>query len=369
MLQIMQLSQLNQEQKESLNTALYSGRNLVRIINDILDFAKIEAGKLHIEVFAFKLRETCQAVYDLFKPEADHKNIDLRMRLDQALPPLLLGDEVRVRQIIFNLMGNALKFTSQGKVELEVSRETQKDMPPELCRIKFVVRDTGIGIAADKIDKIFDSFTQADGAGARQYGGTGLGLTIVRQLLALMGGEINLSSREKLGTEVTVSVPFKIADENKGQAQDSENPSPAADPQNLFLLLAEDEPVNRVTSTRFLQHLGHRVIHAENGRQALEVLESNPDLDGILMDIQMPGMDGIEATGRIRNERNLEKFARIPIIALTAHALTGDKEKFLDAGMNDYLSKPLNRHELREVLRRVFGKPVSDADCADQSKS
>ncbi|MDR1396944.1 MAG: response regulator [Desulfarculales bacterium] len=359
MLQIMQLSELNREQKESLDTAIYSGRNLLRIINDILDFSKIEAGKLDIEAVPFNLRESCRAVYDIFKPEAGGKGIEFVLHIEDDVPVCLLGDEVRVRQIIFNLIGNAIKFTSQGRVELQISREGREAAEQDFCRTRFVVRDTGIGIASDKLDKIFESFTQADGATTRKYGGTGLGLTIVRRLVELMRGEISMTSQEGKGTTMTVLLPFTIiADQGIAKPADGELEQ-ARDPENLFLLLAEDEPVNRITSTRFLQHLGHRVVHAENGRQALDILTEHPDLDGILMDIQMPLMDGMEATRIIRNSHELRQFSLIPIIALTAHALTGDREKFLQTGMNDYLSKPLNRHELREVLRRVFGGPAS----------
>jgi CheY-like chemotaxis protein len=358
MLQIMQLSQMNNEQKESLNTAIYSGRNLLRIINDILDFSKIEAGKLDIEAVPFNLRESCQAVYDIFKPEAGSKGIEFVLHVDENVPACLLGDEVRVRQIIFNLIGNAMKFTSQGRVELQAGLDGRELIEQDLCRIKFVVSDTGIGIAADKLDQVFESFTQADGATTRKYGGTGLGLTIVRRLIELMKGEIGLTSQEGKGTTMTVFLPFAIIEDQAVAGKTSAEPEQAYDPENLFLLLAEDEPINRITSTRFLQHLGHRVVHAENGRQALDILIKHPHLDGILMDIQMPLMDGMEATRMIRNSPELRQFSLIPIIALTAHALVGDKEKFLQAGMNDYLSKPLNRHELREVLRRVFGKAM-----------
>ena len=356
MLQIMQLTELNDEQQESLATAIYSGRNLLRVINDILDFSKIEAGKLDIELSTFNLRESCQAIYDIFKPDANHKNLSLQVRVADHLPQYLLGDEVRVRQIMFNLVGNAMKFTSAGEVRLDVVQDIDKPAQDNnAIWVKFMVSDTGIGIAENKVTKVFESFTQADGATTRKYGGTGLGLTIVRRLIELMQGEINLSSQEGKGTVVTFKLPFVVPQEQKRPERNLDD-NMLDDPEHLTLLLAEDEPVNRVTATRFLQHLGHEVIHAGNGHQALEKLLQHHNIDGILMDIQMPEMDGMEATSHIRNNPEYQAYANIPIIALTAHALIGDKERFLDSGMNDYLSKPLNRQELREVLRRTFGK-------------
>jgi signal transduction histidine kinase/CheY-like chemotaxis protein len=347
MLQIMQLTELNQEQKESLDIAIFSGQNLLRIINDILDFSKIEAGKMSIEEARFDLWGSCRAIYDLFLPEARNKKIELALSMDKNLPRFLTGDEVRVRQLMFNLVGNAIKFTLQGKVKMAVQASAPEN---GVYQVKFTVSDTGIGIAKDKLDSIFESFTQADGATTRKFGGSGLGLTIVKRLIGLMQGELHIDSEEGEGTVFTYILPMKSAPQEI--APDNRD-SAAAAGRPLTLLLAEDEPVNHVTSTRFLEHMGHKVVHAYNGLEVLERLRAEP-VDGILMDIQMPEMDGIAATSRIRHDAEFRACARIPIIALTAHALSGDKERFLQAGMDDYLSKPLNRKELAAVLARVF---------------
>ncbi len=350
MLQLMQQTPLNNEQRDSLETAIYSGRNLLRIINDILDFSKIEAGKMDIEETSFDLAESCRAIYGLFQPNAKSKSIGLSLQMDEQVPRYVQGDEVRVRQILFNLVGNAVKFTNQGEVVLNICL-LQGASAEQVNLIKFVVRDTGVGIAENKISAVFESFTQADGATTRKFGGSGLGLTIVRRLVELMHGEISLTSEEGKGTTVTVVLPFKLAE--KPQAKNTPIPLQAA-PKGLILLLAEDDMVNHITATRFLEYMGHSVVHAETGKQVLEKLVQYP-VDGILMDIQMPEMDGIETTRHIRHDEEFRAYAGLPIIALTAHALTGDKERFLASGMNDYLAKPINREELGQVLGRVFG--------------
>jgi signal transduction histidine kinase len=253
MLQIMQLTELNQEQKESLDTAIFSGQNLLRIINDILDFSKIEAGKMSIEEARFDLWGSCQAIYDLFLPEARNKKIELALNLDKSLPRFLLGDEVRVRQLMFNLVGNAIKFTIQGKVAMAVEASAPEN---DVYQVKFVISDTGIGIAENKLDSIFESFTQADGTTTRKFGGSGLGLTIVKRLIGLMQGIIHIDSAEGKGTVFTYILPMKSAPQEVDEAhQDSSGVNTATRP--LTLLLAEDEPVNHITSTRFLEHMGH----------------------------------------------------------------------------------------------------------------
>jgi PAS domain S-box-containing protein len=349
MLQLAIQSEGIPELSDYLHTALGSSRNLLRVLNDVLDFTKVDAGKMELLEREFDLDELLSQAVNFFKALAMDKKISLTL---EAQPNLgrFVGDEGRLRQILFNLMGNALKFTDSGTVTLEswpVGTETGKQ------RILFNVRDEGIGIPADKLDYIFESFTQVDGTYSRRYQGTGLGLPIVKRLVHLMGGNISLESVENEGTSIFFVLPLKNA-----PSRHKATPIPMARVKTrmrpLHILLVEDDVVNMTMAKRVLEKMGHHVTCARTGVEALDCLRL-PGLELVLMDIQMPEMDGVEATRMIRNDPRFIPYAHVPIIALTAHAMAGDKERFLSLGMDAYLSKPFDQERLRELLQSFFG--------------
>ena len=320
-----------------------SGQNLLHIINDILDFSKVEAGKLVLNATDFSVRRLLEATISLFKPRAVEKGIALSLTLDVEPPELLHGDELRLRQILYNLIGNAIKFTEKGEIEL---RLTAAEHSASGTTLGFEVRDTGCGIPADRIPSIFDRFTQADRFPTRSHQGTGLGLAIVRQLVEAMGGSIEVRSQEGAGSTFSISLPLERAKLDAVPKPAESTTQDAGRP--LSVLVAEDNPVNQLFLKRTLEKLGHSPSCVADGRQALETLRS-ASFDCVLMDIQMPRMDGTEATRRIREDLGLT----VPVIALTAHAIQGDREKFLDQGFDEYLAKPLAIEELERVLAKV----------------
>jgi PAS domain S-box-containing protein len=345
MLQLLQLTTLGAEQREYLEIALGSGRSLLQILNDILDISKIESGKLELDDQAMELCEVVDSVVSVFRHQARMRGIEVARRVDDCLPRHFVADKVRLRQILFNLVGNATKFTDSGSVVVE-AYPLANPMPDGRTRLFFSISDTGIGIPDDKVEQIFDPFTQVDGSFTRKYQGTGLGLGIVRRLVSLMGGNIAVISELGRGTTVVFTVAARPAD--------SDAPAPAVcdastAPRPLSLLVVEDERINRSVAQRLLGKLGHRAACAESGEEALDVLASAA-FDCILMDIQMPGLDGVETTRAIRDTLGLDT----PIVALTAHAMEGDRRRFLDAGMQGYVSKPFDLMELQEELERVM---------------
>lgn len=345
MLQLVGETELNAEQQDFVATALTSGRSLLRVINDVLDFSKMEAGMLHLENEPFDLRYMSSSVLDNFMVQAAEKGLSMTVNVDDTLPQILLGDEARIRQILFNLVGNAVKFTPEGGVTVEAWHLPPQN-PRQKMRLFITVGDTGIGIPDHMIETVFSAFSQADGSYTRRYGGTGLGLGIVKRLVDLMGGEIAVESDDN-GTKIHL---FVHVEEGVGiPSVDKHTVPPSVHLDSLSVLLVEDERVNRISVKRHLEKIGHVVTEASNGNEALELLQWN-DFDIILMDIQMPGMDGITATRTIRADTALGDKAQIPIIALTAHAMKGDREKFLAAGMDDYLAKPVEFVDLISVL-------------------
>lgn len=337
------------EQEEYLETIQDSAHSLLSILNDILDFSKIEAGKLELEEVPFDLRKCIARTLKTMSFLAKEKFIDLDCEVSQFIPKTFVGDPSRLRQILTNLVGNALKFTDGGRVSVEVILESQKEGQAVL---QFVVSDTGVGIAADKQKVIFNSFTQANVSTTREYGGTGLGLAITSQLVAMMGGRIWVESEVGKGSHFYFTVQMDVAPDHQGLENGLDDVVQSLSPEKaLRILLAEDNRVNQKLAVRLLEKRGHRVVLAENGQRALDLfLESSFDL--ILMDVQMPGMDGLEATTQIRAH---EKFSggHVPIIALTAHALKEDSEKCFEAGMDAYLSKPIHKDELIGIVERT----------------
>ena len=341
---------LSSEQREYLETVLASANNLLSIINDILDFSKIEAGKLELEERPFNLHEFMEDTVKPVRVNAGKKGLELRCEIQPDVPEYIAGDSIRLGQVLLNLVGNAIKFTERGAVTVQICvLSRQRD----IVVVEFAVRDTGIGIPPDKQRYIFEAFSQADGSMTRRFGGTGLGLTISARLVALMGGSIWVESRPGKGSCFRFTAHLKIAGPGTTVPEPTGRPAPQHCAQALRILLAEDNPVNRRVVTRVLEKSGHRVSVAVNGREAVEAM-SREEFDAVLMDVQMPEMNGLEATAAIRREE-LASGRRTPIIAMTAHAMKGDREACLESGMDGYVSKPVRADELLDVLDRLPG--------------
>jgi PAS domain S-box-containing protein len=350
LLQILATTDLSPNQKDYVSTALESGKSLLTLIGDILDLAKIEAGKLEIEYRPFDPAALLGSVVKTFREQAETKGLSLVLTQDAFLPPLILGDEIRLRQVLFNLVGNAVKFTGAGEVRVKAEVAGKPEASGAL-RLRFHVSDTGVGISAKKLPQVFEPFTQADGSYTRKHQGTGLGLSIVRRLVELMDGQVTLDSQEGVGTTAT----FEIAAMNAPHAQKHASPQPGHLPLSpgLSVLLVEDDPVNLLTVREILNLAGFATSCATNGELALAALRTRR-FDLVLMDIQMPVMDGIEATRRIRAGEAGAANANLPIVAITAHTVKGDKEEFLAAGMNGYIAKPVDLDNLRDVIEECL---------------
>ena len=347
MLQLLETTPLDPEQSSYIRMATEAGNRLTRLLTDILDLSRVEAGKMEIRKAPFQVREIIDSVSGLFAVTARNKGVALECNLAPGLPEVLVGDEMRVRQVLFNLVGNALKFTERGRVVVDIEALPVKD--EDEYRVHFCVKDTGIGIAEDRLGDIFEPFRQVENSFTRNYQGAGLGLSIVQRLVDLMGGEITIESTPGRGTSVHVSLPFQIPVASSSEVESSLDGTD----ERQRVLLVEDDPSNRIPTQKLLEKVGHEVTLAENGRQAIELLATS-DFDCVLMDIQMPVMDGIEATRVIRESAALGPKRNIPIIALTAYAMDGDKEKFLTAGMNGYVAKPVKIEELLQKMAEAL---------------
>jgi len=339
MLQLLESSEPNSEQREYVETAIRSTNRLSRLLSDILDLSRIESNKLVIQEDNFAVAEVRQSVLDIFGVPAREKGLRLEVRVDQRIPPHLFGDEARLRQILFNLVGNAIKFTPKGLVEVNFALLSSPGESP--CLIRCTVLDTGVGIPGERLKDIFEPFIQVDGSRIRTHQGAGLGLAIVRRLVDLMHGQLSIESTPGEGTTVGVTLPFGTGSapvRSRGLAEED-------DLGGRRILLVEDDGVNRMAMERILAKLDCTVVSAGNGREALEILEREK-VDLVFMDVQMPVMDGMEATRIIREELNLS----VPIVAMTAYAMAGDRERFLGCGMDDYVSKPVDMARLRQVI-------------------
>jgi two-component system sensor histidine kinase EvgS len=348
MLQLLETTPLDAEQAGYIHMATEAANRLTRLLTDILDLSRVEAGKMEIREAPFQIQDIIDSVSGLFAVTARNKNVALECRLAPGMPEVLVGDEMRVRQVLFNLVGNALKFTERGRVVVDVtalSARVEGDY-----RVHFRVTDTGIGIAEDRLGDIFEPFRQVENSLTRNYQGAGLGLSIVQRLVGLMDGTITIESALGEGTSAHVVLPFKTHGDPSSDAAET---SLTGTGDRLRVLLVEDDPSNRLPIQKLLEKSGHEVLLAENGRQAFELLAAN-DIDCILMDIQMPVMDGIEATRIIRESADLGPKKDVPIIALTAYAMDGDKEKFLAAGMNGYAAKPVTIENLLQKMAEAL---------------
>jgi signal transduction histidine kinase/ActR/RegA family two-component response regulator len=346
---------LDAEQQEYVATVRSSGKSLLTIISDILDFSKIESGKGLRELVEFDLRALLTDCLGLFAWEVQRKGLNLSLTINPAVPTLLYGDETHLRQIVLNLVGNAVKFTGAGKVSVDVELQSAGEAE---CLLQFAIADTGIGIPAKKLDSIFEPFIQADGSLTRRYGGTGLGLTISKRLVELLGGRISVESRPDVGSTFKFTARFlKRATETLPAQPVMEHDN--GDLRRLHVLLAEDNPVNSRLAVRLMEKLGHSVVAVANGRAAVEALDRER-FDVVLMDVQMPEMDGYRATAALR-EKEKGTGAHLPVVALTAHAMAGDREKCLEAGMDGYLSKPIDLKELSDTLNSFAAPKIGQA--------
>ncbi|MFP4168838.1 MAG: response regulator [Desulfonatronovibrionaceae bacterium] len=352
MIQLMQSTDLDPEQDEYVCMAYKSTKRLNRLLTDILDLSRIEAQKVNIREEQFDLRDILQSIEDIFAHQAKTNNNSLNIELDQGLPKTLIGDSMRLTQILFNLVGNACKYTQNGKIDIHVSALSSKNGPDFL----FVVQDNGPGIADEKISRIFEPFIQGSDSETpftRPYEGAGLGLALVKRLVSLMHGSMSMDTEEGRGTEVYVKLPLKtLQKEAKSREAAGQEGRAQINEKSRRILLVDDDPSTVLHIRRVLQKQGYTVEVAENGEEALKKLFSD-GFDCVLMDIQMPVMDGVQATKKVRSlEGDLRE---IPVIALTAYAMRGDREKFLAAGMDDYISKPVDGSELLRVLQKNSG--------------
>jgi PAS domain S-box-containing protein len=337
-------TELSHEQRTFVQTAASSGEALLGVIDDILDFSKIEAGKLDLDVHEVDVRESVEGICAMLAPQAKAKGIELSAVVGDDVPAVVRADGVRLRQVVTNLAYNAVKFTHRGAVGVRVD-VVERDAGT--ATLRFEVADTGIGIPAAKLDKLFDSFSQADASTSRRYGGTGLGLAISRQLVELMGGEIAAESVPGQGSRFHFDVRLEIAAEVRERELPAPAPAPVAPAwQGVRVLVAEDNPVNQLVVETMLAKRGFEVDIAGDGEEALARLAEH-EYAVVFMDCQMPNLDGYSATRRIRAEG-----LGVPVIAMTAHAMKGDRERCLEAGMDDYLTKPLRSEVLDEALER-----------------
>jgi signal transduction histidine kinase/AmiR/NasT family two-component response regulator len=345
------------EQRGYLEIVESSADSLLVIINDILDFSKMEAGKLSLDPTEFDLTEKVDGIMRLLAPRATQKKIGLVHRIAADVPVRIIGDAGRWRQIVVNLVGNAIKFTETGAVVVRVERGAS-DAGVDTLHIS--VADTGIGIPAGKQSAIFDSFSQADASTTRKFGGTGLGLSIASQLTRLMGGRIWLKSVQGIGSTFHVEIPFQIAPEAGLPVVAIPVSARPEGFRPLRVLLAEDNAVNALLASVLLRKAGHEVTHVVTGRKALDSLTVNA-FDIVLMDVQMPDMDGMEATAEIRRSE-IKTGRHIPIVAFTAHAMAEDRKRFLAAGADGYLTKPFTPAQLNNVIESL--RPAIDAQSA-----
>jgi CheY-like chemotaxis protein len=340
-------TELSREQREYLEMVQVSADSLLALLNDILDFSKIEARKLELDIVDFDLSQMLDDMIRPFAPRAHQKGLELLYHVAPDVPVALSGDPTRLRQVLMNLLSNAVKFTERGEVVLRVRRESDEGSDVAL---HFTVTDTGIGIPADKQAAVFEAFTQADASTTRRFGGTGLGLSICRELAHLMHGEVGVQSRLGHGSTFWVELPLPAAtsqDADTGFGVEGDT-SPL---EGARVLMAEDNAVNMTIAVAMLEQWGVVVSQAADGAQALEAVaqaeRAGQPFDAVLMDVHMPVMSGYEATRLLRQRHDPET---LPIIALTAAALTSERELALDAGMNDFLTKPIDAQRLRDTL-------------------
>jgi signal transduction histidine kinase/ActR/RegA family two-component response regulator len=344
------------EQREYLRVAQASAEALMLLLNEVLDFSKIEAGRMEMHPVDFSLTDTVKAAVKTMETSARQKTLEINWEIDPAIPSYLSGDSFRLRQVLLNLINNAIKFTPSGTIQVEVRL---KEMIQNEASLLFTVRDTGIGLDAEQQKWIFESFRQADESTTRKYGGSGLGLAISASIVRLMHGDIWVESEPDHGSTFcfTARLPVAAAPKSLPPAKPALNRN--QDPNGLKILVVEDNEVNQRVAVRLLAKWGYETDLAVNGVQAVDASEKNR-YGLILMDVQMPEMDGLEATSKIRAREAVQSAKRIPIIAMTAYAMNGDREQCLSAGMDAYISKPIEPDQLRELIE-TLARPASTA--------
>jgi PAS domain S-box-containing protein len=356
MLQLLLSANLEGELGDYASKAYEASSRLLSLLNDILDFSRIEAGAVILEAKPFHVSGLFRSVTQMFELDCRKKGIDYSLEVDDSVPALLVGDEARTRQILFNLVGNAVKFTRSGGVTLSVWCRSAAPSAGAVW-LYVTVADTGLGIPDDKLGHIFERFSQVEGALTRQYEGAGLGLTIIKRIVAMMRGELSVESEVGRGTQMHLALPLGLPSKQAVQdaLAEAEAGAPLPEPESvrpLHILLAEDEVIGQLALKVMLTGLGHSVTVVADGGAALEALRQG-EYDCVLMDIQMPRMNGLEAAKLIRNESEFGAKARVPIIALTAYAMAGDRERFLAAGLDDHVAKPVHLEELKRALARM----------------
>ena len=343
---------LDPELENNLNVIKDSANLLLEIINDILDLSKIEAGKLSLEEIDFDLHQLLNNLVRVFSVQIESKGLFIHLEKKDGLPQFIKGDQIRLKQILFNLINNAMKFTETGGITIKVRQE-------DTSFLVFSVTDTGIGIPEDRQEDIFQSFAQADLSTTRKHGGTGLGLTICKKLVEMMGGHINVTSKPGNGSTFAFMITFKHGDKNMIRTENTfiNLDQFKTKTHNLKILLVEDNLVNINIAKQFLNKMGHNTVAAMNGKEALDIL-SKDNFDIVLMDVEMPEMNGIEATKHIRDGKAGQDNENIPVIAMTAHVLNEFKNDCLLAGMNDFVSKPVNFYQLGVILNNYSSSPL-----------
>jgi PAS domain S-box-containing protein len=352
MASLLKATELNTQQREYITAVTDGGEMLMTVLNDILDLSKIEAGKLQMETIDVDVRHAIKRLERLWAPNAQDKGLKFVCEIEDSVPSVIRGDITRIRQIIYNLLSNAVKFTEEGEVRLSVSAKPTGKNKSQIC---FAVKDTGIGISKDAQARLFTSFEQADKSVTRKFGGTGLGLAISKKLAQLMGGDISLCSECGKGTCFTFTLDATIITQANMpmEATKKKGTKPTKNPKTdrcLRILAAEDNPLNQRVLKAFLQPFNHEIITVEDGVAALEQLASQP-FDLVLMDIQMPRKDGMTTTQELRASNGPN--ANIPVIAMTANAMCGDREKCLEAGMTDYVAKPIDPRVLITAIAKA----------------
>ena len=362
MVHVLMATPLQPDQREKLSTLANAASTLLNILNDILDISKIEAGRLELDVAPFLPRRMLDEMMALWRPSALNKGLALKAHADADVPVVLTGDANRIGQIVANYLGNAIKFTERGSVTVRLSGEPHGE---GIYRLRVAITDTGIGIAAETIPRLFQKFSQADNSTTRKFGGTGLGLAICRELAQLMGGEVGVDSAPGKGSTFWFAADCRIADATvlpMPEAGARSRLLALPGERRLNLLVAEDNQVNQVVIASMLRTAGHECDIAKDGAEAIAAVQKG-HYDGVLMDIQMPVIDGVEATESIRKLG--AEYAKLPIIALTANAMAGDEERYLGLGMNDYVPKPIDPDRLTLALRRAIATdaaPIRGAD-------
>ena len=362
MCQLMTYTELNEEQKEYMDSVRISSETLLSLINDILDLSKIEAGRIELEIGSFSLRNSIKDVIKALASVIHAKELSIRTEIPPDLPDNLEGDQVRLKQVLLNVVGNAVKFADEGSITIKVELESKTESHISL---KFSVTDTGIGIAPDAMERIFAPFCQEDSSTTRKYGGSGLGLSITAKLVDRMGGKIWVDSVKGNGSTFYIVIPFlQTADNVSNKSCKSDNQRYFKD-KSLHILVADDDDTYLDITTRLLSKCGHTWEAAEDGFEAVDKFR-NGQFDVVLMDVEMSGMDGPEAT-RVIRETETGSETQTPIIALTSHVFKNDRDRILSLGFNGYLSKPMDMNKMLDEIRRCLGLSDCDVDASSAS--